>query len=180
MDGRLLALTVEPRYYRRAVDELTERFGLEPVSLERLLLDALREAAEAVGASWDVVLRADAADRGSRDWRRLQSLVARALPAVETAVCEMERPGLLLYPGLLARYGHLDVVDRWREASADGRAPGYVLLVPADAQQDLPVIDGVPLPVVLASDWARVPAGVAPERPPRAAPRAGAGVSRAV
>ncbi len=156
-DGRLLTLTVEPRHYRRAADELAERFGLEPVSLEGVLLDAMREAAAAIEADWDVVLRADASDRGSRDWRRLQSLVTKAMPVVEQAVLAREQPTLLLYPGLLARYGHLGAVDRWREASAAGRVPGTVLLIPSDAMQDMPVIDGVPLPIVLASDWARIP-----------------------
>ena len=156
-DRRLLTLTVAPRQYGRAAEEIEERFGLERVSLEGLVLDALRRAAAAVGADWDVVLRADAGDRGSRDWRRLQALVAKAVPAVEAALLALERPGLLVYPGLLARYGQLDVVHRLREACAERRAPGYVLLVPADALAAMPVIDGEPLPVVLRSDWERVP-----------------------
>ena len=157
-EGRLLALTVEPRHYLRAADELEDRFGLERVSLEGLLLGALREAADLLGASWDVVLRADAAAPTSRDWRRLQALVQKAMPAVETALLARERPALLLFPGLLARYGQLALIDRLREAAAEGRAPGAVLLIPADQQATMPVIDGEALPVVLASDWARIPA----------------------
>ena len=156
-DRRLLTLTVEPRQYHRAADELEARFGLERVSLEGLLLDALREAAQALGADWAVVLRADAEDSGSRDWRRLQSLVTKAMPAVEAALRNMETPGLLLFPGLLARYDQLGVIQRLREACAAEQAPGYVLLVPSDALVAMPVIDGVPLPVVLASDWGRIP-----------------------
>ena len=156
-DRRLLTLTVEPRQYHRAADELQERFGLQRVSLEGLLLDALREAAQEIGADWSVVLRADIEDRGSRDWRRLQSVVTKAMPAVETALLEMTQPSLLLFPGLLARYDQLGLIQTVREACVAERAPGYVLLVPSDAQAAMPVIDGVPLPVVLASDWGRIP-----------------------
>lgn len=34
---------------------------------------------------WQVVLQADAAERGSRNWTNLQRLVQRAVPAVRTA-----------------------------------------------------------------------------------------------
>ena len=60
----------------------------------------MRTVAAAAGARWDVVLQADAAPPDSRDWRNLQILVRRAIPAVERTLFAADRPVLLVYPGL--------------------------------------------------------------------------------
>ena len=88
----------------------------------------------------------------------LTRLVARALPTVEKVVLESEQPVLLGYPGLLARYGRLDLFDTLQQRSgrADG-PPGVWVLVPSDGQSALPVIDGEPVPVITSSQWARIP-----------------------
>jgi hypothetical protein len=79
------------------------------------------------------------------------------MPGVRRAIVERERPVLLVYPGLLARYGQLGLFEELREAAGRGEGPGYIVLIAADAQCTMPVIDREPLPVVLASEWARVP-----------------------
>lgn len=155
-ERRCLVLTVEPRRHAVAEGELMRRFGLARVSLESLLLREMRAAAEAFGADWGLVLQADAADRGSRDWRNLRRVVDRAVEGVVAELVAMERPVLLVFPGLLARYGRLDLFDRLRAACGAGGAPGFVVLIAANRQSAMPVIDGVPLPVVHASEWARL------------------------
>jgi serine/threonine protein kinase len=155
-ERRCLVLTVEPRRHGDAEEELLRRFGLQRVSLESLLLREMRAAAAAFGADWALVLQADAADRGSRDWRNLRRVVDRAVDGVVAALVAVERSALLLYPGLLARYERLDLFDRLRTACAAGQAPGFVVLIAADRQSAMPVIDRVPLPVVHASEWARL------------------------
>jgi hypothetical protein len=35
--------------------------------------------------------------------------------------------------------------------------PGFIVLIAADAQHHLPVLDGKPIPVILLSEWARIP-----------------------
>lgn len=154
---RLLVLTVTPEAHEAAASELARRFGLVRVSLEGLLLREMRTVAKARKVDWDLVLRADGAEPESRDARNLRALVGLAVEAVEAALLKMEQPALLVLPGMLARYGRLDLVDRLRAACEAGRAPGFVLLVAADAQSTMPVIDHTPLPVVHASDWARIP-----------------------
>jgi serine/threonine protein kinase len=154
---RFLALTIAPPYHARAEAELSSRFGLSRVSLEAELLREMRGAAEALGVRWEKVRRADAADPQSRDWRNLQRLVHRAASALEARLVERTDPTLLIYPGLLARYGQLGVLDRVRDACARQETSGIVLLIPADAQAPMPMIDRAPLPVVHASDWARIP-----------------------
>ena len=65
--------------------------------------------------------------------------------------------------GLLARYGALGLVERWRDdltrsTAGDGtRLRGLVLLVPGTDRDARPKVDGTPIPVVTAGQWARVP-----------------------
>ena len=77
---------------------MLRRFPVTRLSLEALLLQEMRAVAAAAGARWDVVLQADAAPPDSRDWRNLQILVRRAMPAVEQALFAADRPVLLVYP----------------------------------------------------------------------------------
>jgi serine/threonine protein kinase len=156
-DRRFLVLTAAPNDLRRAEREILDRFPVQRVDLDRLILRELKSAAGQLGARWEVVLNADAASRDSADWRRLQQLVDRAMPAVRRALEERTEPALLVNPGLLARYGQLALLEALRQACERGDGPGYVVLVPADARSTMPVVDGVPLPVVLASEWARIP-----------------------
>jgi hypothetical protein len=127
------------------------------VSLERLLLDAMREQADLLGVQWPVVLEADAPEAPDRSRRNLLTLVQKARPAVERALASLDRPTLLAHPGLLARYGLLPLLQPLQDRAR--RGPGVVVLIPDYEQNALPQVDGVALPVVHPSDWARVPRG---------------------
>jgi len=157
-ERRFLLLTVAPRHLLRAEAEILRRFPVTRLSLEALLLQEMRTVATAAGARWDVVLQADAAPPDSRDWRNLQILVRRAMPAVEQTLFAADRSVLLVYPGLLARYDQIPLLEKLRDACMQQRhAPGFLVLVPSDAQRTMPVLDGKPVPVILASEWARIP-----------------------
>jgi len=157
-ERRFLLLTVAPRHLLRAEEEMLRRFPVMRLSLEALLLQEMRTLAAAAGARWDVVLQADAAPPDSRDWRNLQILVRRAIPAVEQTLFAVDRPVLLVYPGLLARYDQISLLEKLRDACTQQRhAPGFLVLVPSDEQRTMPVLDGKPVPVILASEWARMP-----------------------
>ena len=157
-ERRFFLLTVAPRHLLRAEDEMLRRFPVARLSLETLLLQEMRSVAAAAGARWDVVLQADAAPPDSRDWRNLQLLVRRAMPAMEQALFAPDRPVLLVYPGLLARYDQIALLEKLRDACMQRHdAPGFIVLMPADAQRTMPVLDGKPVPVILASEWARIP-----------------------
>jgi len=179
--GGLLVLTVPPRIARRAEAELLHRFGqpgtqpgpLQRVNFDALLLAALHEQAAAARVDWNVVLEADAADRGSRHWINLQRLVQRTLPTLRTALLRSTSPILLVSAGLLARYDLMTLITEIEEhAGRPGHTPSVWLLLPT-AHQGLPVIDGVAVPIVnnlqntrtlaLAQAWAenRHRAGVA-------------------
>ena len=65
---------------------------------------------------------------------------------------------LLVYPGLLARYDQIQLLERLREASGRQHdAPGFIVLIAADEQRHMRVLDGKPIPVILASERARIP-----------------------
>lgn len=157
-DGRrLLVLTVGPRYHAAAVQRLQRDHGYAPLSLDALIIGAMRTTAQALGVDWQVVRAADAHEPGSRERRNLDRLVGRALDGVIDEIALRSEPTLLLHPGLLARYERIGLIERLREACRDGKTPPLILLVPADARAAMPVIDRAPIPLVHASDWARIP-----------------------
>ena len=154
--GGLLVLTVEPRLARRAEAELLHRFGehqapgraLQRLSVDALLLAELRTQAAAARVDWNVVLRADAADKSTRDWTNLMRLVQRALPPLRAALLQSATPVLMVSAGLLARYDLMALVTEIEEAAGrPGQTPAVWLLLPS-AHQGLPVIDGAAVPLV--------------------------------
>ena len=154
--GGLLVLSVHPRIARRAEAELLHRFGrqgtgstpLQRVNFDALILAALHEEAAAARVDWNVVLEADAADRGSRHWTNLQRLVQRTLPKLRTALLQNAAPILLVSAGLLARYDLMTLVTEIEErAGRPGHTPSVWLMLPT-ANQGLPLIDGVAVPIV--------------------------------
>jgi hypothetical protein len=78
-DPAFIAMTVEPRGYFLARDELCRRFPVQPIDVEATFLEALRSEAEKAKVKWDRVLAADAVP-GSDDWNKLMVLVRRAVP----------------------------------------------------------------------------------------------------
>ena len=156
-NGQFIVLTTSPRDLTRAQQELL-RFGAEPVSVDALLIRAMKEAAAEAGAAWDVVIRADAAPRQSADWRNLQIVVQRAVPKVETALSDPSSVKLVTNLGLLARYGLLGVFDDLRDrVGRPGGPKGLWLLVPGNDLTQLPTVDGAPIPVLTRAQWARIP-----------------------
>lgn len=154
--GGLLALTVEPRLARRAEAELLHRYGaVQPgqpavvrASLDALILQGLKAQAAAARVDWNVVLRADAAEPGSRDWTNLLRLLQRSLPALRQALLHRPAPLLLVNPGLLARYELMPLVAELEAAAGrPGHTPAVWLLLPGH-QPGQPSIDGVPVPLV--------------------------------
>jgi len=156
-DGGFVAMTVEPRGYFLARDELCRRFPVQQIDLEALFLRLLRDVAEKAKVKWDRVLSADTAP-GSDDWGKLMVLVRRAVPQVESSILAAQKTVLLVYPGLLARYEQMDVLQRLRNkvGRPDG-IPGLWMLIAADESAELPVLDGHAVPVIGRAEWARVP-----------------------
>ncbi len=154
--GAFLALTVEPRRAGRAEAELLRRFPRQRVSLEHLLLQALRGEAATRRANWSVVLAADAAQPDTKDFKRLLSLAARAAEGVRRGLLALAEPALLVNPGLLARYDLMPILTDLAQASGTrGGPPGLWLLIP-QLDEGMPRIDGAALPVISSANWAHL------------------------
>ena len=89
---------------------------MEVRSLEAALIRHMKAEALRSGADWSVVLRADAAAPGSRDWQNLLVLVRRALAALERELVGAGPDAGPDSPGLLARY------DQWASSSGSATA----------------------------------------------------------
>lgn len=156
-DPAFIAMTVDHRGYFLARDELCRRFPVEAIDVEATFVRALRAEAEKAKVKWERLLAADTVP-GSDDWNKMMVLVRRAAPKVEAAVSAASKTVLMLFPGLLARYDQMDLLTRVREKiGRAGGIPGLWMLIPADAQSPLPVIDGKPVPVIGPAEWARIP-----------------------
>jgi serine/threonine protein kinase len=162
--GGFLALSVAPRLLAMALAELRRRFPVEVVDVTAVLLEAMRAVAAGMEVRWEVVVAADAAPEGSRDWLNLRRLVADAMPAVTARLTRADSDALLLTDAApLARYGHMEVLERLAEAVSRPPArqapPARTLwlLVPADEQTGPPKLDRAPVPVQTANQWLRLP-----------------------
>jgi len=156
--GGFLALTTAPRHAERVAAEIGRRFPLVRCDLDEMLIRHMRTTVERMKARWDVVLKADLDGPTGPDWGKLLSVVGRALPAVEEEVKAAAGPVLLCHPGLLARYAKLDLLERLREAANRGEGlAGLWVLIPSDEQHQMPMLDGVAVPVITPAQWARIP-----------------------
>lgn len=157
-DGSFLVLTTPFSRMRPCEDQILREFDVERISLDGLLLDRMRAAADELGADWQVVQTADGADPTSRDWQNLVSLVDQVMPGIEEMLLSREKPVLLVHPGLLARYEQLELLEHLRDdVGRNGRTPGLWVLVASDAQSDMPMLDGKAIPLITPGQRARVP-----------------------
>ena len=158
-EGAFLALLTSPGRLIRAEEELLQRFDLKYQNLDEIFIKVMKEQALAAGVEWRVVLHADAASRESQDWRHLSILIGRAIPVIEEQLSRSEKTVLLTYPGLLARYDRLDLLERLRDkvGTPGGTLHGLWVLLPSDEGVALPTLSGKPVPVISSGQWARVP-----------------------
>lgn len=156
--GAFLALAVTPAHALEAQRSLESSFELTVHSLDALLLDALRnQATKARIKSWDTVLEADREPPGSPARTRLQQLVGRAMPEVEAALEGSGGTLLLTDLGLLARYDRMDLLEKLRDRVTQGSLQGCWLVACLEEGQNLPAVDGKPIPVLTTGQHARIP-----------------------
>jgi hypothetical protein len=68
------------------------------------------------------------------------------MPAVEARLRASKKTMLLIYPGMLARYGQMGLLESLRDSvGRKGGIPGLWLLLPGG---DVPMIDGQAVPLI--------------------------------
>jgi serine/threonine protein kinase len=156
-NGSFLALTVDLRRARLAEAELLHRFApRERISLEALLLREMRAEAEARRVKWPVVLAADAETRDGKGFRNLLRLATKAAERVTASLLALNKPALLVNPGLLARYELMPMLSELAQASGTKNGPPSLWLLVPQADGGMPHIEDAALPVLSAANWARL------------------------
>ncbi len=117
------------------------RLGTEAVSVTELFLEALHaQVTPGTKPTWETLLKADAAEPGSRGAVRFAEYARTAWGAVEPRIAELlgngggggagpVGPVLLTEAGVFARYDAMGVLDRLASAARRG-GRGLWLLVP--------------------------------------------------
>ncbi|MDX2403896.1 BREX system serine/threonine kinase PglW [Streptomyces microflavus] len=156
-------LTVPQRRAEDAVRWLTgEPFGARPVSLTGLFVDELRGVvSEAERPTWETVLKADAAEPGSRAHQQLRIRTDKAWGRIEPRLWEQLAEGhgplLLTDTAALARYNALDLLGRLAEEARQGGNPLWLLVAQSDPAR-APRLAGQSVPYQAGFDeWIVVP-----------------------
>lgn len=128
-------LTVREGLTLRAIEELSgERFGAAVVSVTELFLECLHGLVEpGTKPTWETLLKADAAEPGSRGALKFAEYTRTAWGEVEPRIRDLlgagDGPVLLTETGVFARYDAVVVLDRLAEAARRTRR-GLWLLAP--------------------------------------------------
>ncbi|MFF7471830.1 BREX system serine/threonine kinase PglW [Streptomyces sp. NPDC008092] len=162
-------LTVRQQLVRDAVRELgAERLGAGAVSVTELFLEALHaQVTPGTKPTWETLLKADAAEPGSKGAVRFAEYVRTAWGAVEPRVAELlgdgdgggagSGPVLLTEAGVFARYDAMGVLDRLASAARRG-GRGLWLLVPQSDPSREPRLGQVAVPYQAGlGEWIQLP-----------------------
>ena len=136
-------------------DELiSAKFDVTRLDLEALFIDQLQKVAGQLKVDWQLVLQTDAKpDHG--DWAKLMMLVNRVMPEIEKQLLSLDKTVLMVYPGLLARYRQLGLLEKLRDGiGRKGGMKGLWLLLPGDQQV---AMDGQPVPIIGPGQKVQVP-----------------------
>ncbi|MFE6555177.1 BREX system serine/threonine kinase PglW [Streptomyces sp. NPDC057746] len=156
-------LTVPQRRAEDAVRQLSgEPYGARPVSLTGLFVDELRGVVgESARPTWETVLKADAAEPGSRAHQQLRIRTDKAWgriePRLRETLAEGHGPLLLTDTAVLARYDALDLLGRLAEEARQGGSPLWLLVAQSDPAR-APRLAGQSVPYQAGFDeWIVVP-----------------------
>ncbi|CCK31998.1 protein kinase [Streptomyces davaonensis JCM 4913] len=158
-------LTVPQRRAEEAVRLLTEApYRARPLSMTGLFVAELRRVvSEAARPTWETVLKADAAETGSRAHQQLRIRTDKAWGRIEPKLRERlaagrdDGPLLLTDTAVLARYDAFDLLGRLAEEARQGGSPLWLLVAQSDPAR-APRLAGQSVPYQAGFDeWIVVP-----------------------
>lgn len=150
-----LTLCVPPSRYVRQTHDLADMFGVDVLDGSHLVVEAAKEFAAGHTIEWPFVVDADAKAREGSDWANLARLVRAAVEPRWTTAMSSDRPLLLTYAGPLQRYGLGHLLASLLDVGTDRPAARW-LLVAMQASQNVPMLDGKPVPLG-PSGWLTLP-----------------------
>jgi hypothetical protein len=136
-----LTLAVDPRRVDQASRALAAVYGVRPVNLTDILLDAAQDLARESSVDWDFLLAVDALDPQHADRQTLDGFVGTALSTVLPGLLAAPEPLLLLDAAPLGRYRQ----QHWLADLANLATPRPAarwLLVPHRSSVGAPQLDG--------------------------------------
>ncbi|MGW5971764.1 BREX system serine/threonine kinase PglW [Streptomyces sp. NPDC055186] len=159
-------LTVGQRSVREVVAGLgAERLGAQALSVTELFLEALHgQVTPGTKPTWETLLKADAAEPGSKGAVRFAEYARTAWGSVEPRIVELlgnggggAGPVLLTEAGVFARYDAMGVLDRLASAARRG-GRGLWLLVPQNDPSREPRLGQVAVPYQAGlGEWIQLP-----------------------
>jgi serine/threonine protein kinase len=157
--GGLLVLVAESRRLEQSAEKLA-RLPVTVVDLDEWLVTELERLTVAGKPSWELLVDVDAAGPAAARWPNLTKVVDAAMKSLTDRLAATSGTVLLTHCGLLARYKRLDLVARWRDIVHDQARPleALWLLVSSPGTTDVPMLDGVAVPVLTRNEWTRIPA----------------------
>lgn len=164
-DGAFLVLLTTPQRHALVHRAIVELHQPQVIDLDRLFIEEMRTQAVSRRIDWAVVRTTDQVGPGGPDWSKLITLAKwSASSFISRLFSEGEnRTVLATFPGLLARYHQLQLLEEIRDRigrrSAGPNLHGFWLLLASTQQTHLPQIDGHALPVLAPSQWVWVPTG---------------------
>ncbi|MFF8102839.1 BREX system serine/threonine kinase PglW [Streptomyces sp. NPDC016640] len=159
-------LTVGQRSVREAVNGLrSERLGAEAISVTELFLEALRaQVTPGTKPTWETLLKADAAEPGSKGAVRFAEYARTAWGSVEPRIAELlgnggggTGPVLLTEAGVFARYDAMGVLDRLASVARRGGRGLWLLVAQSDPSRE-PRLGQVAVPYQAGlGEWIQLP-----------------------
>ncbi|MBK8233513.1 MAG: BREX system serine/threonine kinase PglW [Candidatus Eisenbacteria bacterium] len=164
-DGAFLVLLTTPQRHALVHRALVELHQPQAIDLDRLFIEELRAQAVSRRIDWAIVRTTDQLGPNGPDWSKLLTLAKWSVPSFTSRlVAEGQNQTVLAtFPGLLARYNQLPVLEEIRDRigrrTTEPNLQGFWLLLASTQQTQLPQIDGQALPVLAPSQWAWIPSG---------------------
>jgi hypothetical protein len=133
-------------------------YDVAQVDIEREFLTALRAVASTKRVRWDTLVSADLAQPGTTDYTNLRILTHEAAITVEQRVLTTGPQVLAWNAGVLARYGEMGVIDRWRAVAglAGSSLQTLWLVAFGSTVEPKPMMDGHAVPVLGVSEWVEI------------------------
>jgi hypothetical protein len=150
-----LVLAVEPRlcHLHAAEKNISRHFPMKVFHCEREMLAALHTAAGQVNVRWEVILRADAAGPETRDSINLRKLAEKAAAKVADQLLHRGERTLVVFPGLLGRYGQFGILDQLQDSLG---AHSLWVLAGSEGRGNPPMSEKQVIPA-RRSQWAWIP-----------------------